>query len=253
MRAPNPLWALAGLALLVPTAASAQEEDETAYVYASYYECGPGQSEAVAMLQDGWGPIVQARMDAGDLSAWGLLRHDTGNEWSLAIYHVGSDLTAMNEALDSGLAEYGDAHPEESARFSEVCPSHVDYIWTSGPGSQPAAAVAQDRAGAGLSVYYICDEGREPVADLIVENVVGPALDRQVREGRLNSWGWLSHFVGGEYRRLLSIDGPDHASILEARNQWIEEIGGEAALMAEFNNVCNGHTDVLWDIVEASP
>lgn len=252
MRAANPLRALAGLALLVPWAASAQEE-ETAYVYASYYECGPGRSEAMATLRDGWGPMVQEMMDAGAVSAWGLLSHDTGNEWSIAVYHVGSDLAALNDALDQGLTEYAGANPEDMAALTAACPTHVDYIWTTGPGSEPGAAMAQDRASAGLSVYYVCEEGREPVADLIVENVVGPALDRQVREGRINGWGWLSHFVGGEYRRLLSVDGPDHGSILEARTQWIEETGEEAALMAEFNNVCNGHTDVLWDIVESHP
>jgi hypothetical protein len=253
MRAANPLWAVVGLSLLVPAGAVAQEDDETAYIYASYYDCGPGQSEAVASLRDDWGPLVQARMDAGTIGAWGILTHDTGNEWSLGVYHVGPDLGAMNDALDEDLARYREENPEAGARFSEICPSHVDYIWTSGPGSEAGAAIAQERQSAGMSVYYVCDEGREPVADLIVEQVVGPALDRQVQEGRINGWGWLSHFVGGEYRRLLSIDGPDHASILEARNQWIEETGEEAALMAEFNNVCNGHTDVLWDIVLARP
>ncbi len=253
MRVSNPLAVVVGLFLLVPGAVAAQEDQETAYVYASYYDCGPGQSEAVASLRDDWGPLVQERMDAGTISAWGILTHDTGNEWSLGVYHVGSDLGAMNDALNADLAQYREADPEAAARFGEVCPSHVDYIWTTGPGSEAGAAVAQDRQSAGMSVYYVCDEGREPVADLIVEQVVGPALDRQVQEGRLNGWGWLSHFVGGEYRRLLSVDGPDQSSILEARNQWIEETSEQAALMAAFNDVCNGHTDILWNIVLARP
>ncbi len=113
--------------------------------------------------------------------------------------------------------------------------------------------MAQGRQSAAISVYYVCDEGREAVADLIVENVMGPALDRQVQEGRINSWGWLSHFVGGKYRRLLTMDGADHTALLEARTQVIQETNAQGALIAEFNDVCNGHDDVLWNIRVARP
>lgn len=42
-----------------------------------------------------------------------------------------------------------------------------------------------------------------------------------------NSWGWLSHLIGGEYRRVPVTDGADHASLFEARNQFIEESAAE--------------------------
>ena len=249
---PLPLAAVLSL-LIVPGAATAQEDDETAYIYASYYECGMGQGDAVATLRDDWGAIVQSHMDAGHISAWGILTHNTGNPWSMAIYHVGEDLGELNTALDEGLSQYVADHPDQMQTLMSACPRHEDYIWTTGPGSEAGAAVAQDRASAGMSVYYVCDEGREAVADLIVEQVMGPALDRQVQEGNLSSWGWISHFVGGELRRALVMDGPDHAAILEGRNQVIEQTGEQAALMAEFNNVCNGHQDVLWNIAVARP
>jgi hypothetical protein len=255
MRLSTRLAALAGALFVLPLAAGASaQEDETAYVYASYYQCSGGLNDAIATLRDDWGPIVQSHMDADHISAWGVLTHATGNPWTMAIYHVGPEIGALNTALDQALATYFEQHPEEGAQFGENCPTHEDYIWTTGLGSEPGAAVAQDRTTAGMSVYWVCDEGKEAVADLIVENVWAPIYDQQVTDGLINSWGWLSHFVGGEYRRLLVVDGADHSTLLEARNQALEATGAEnAALAAAFSDVCNGHTDILWDIAISVP
>lgn len=254
MRSQTMLGALAGALLVLPPSGSVTAQEDSAYVYSSYYRCHGSLRPAVATLRDDWGPIVQKRMDAGHVSAWGVLTHDTGNEWSMAIYHVGPDRDALNTALDEALAEYFEAHPEEGAQFGETCPTHEDYIWTTGPGSEAGAGIAQGRPAAGMSVYYICHEGREAVADLIVEKVWAPILDKQVSEGRLNSWGWLSHFVGGKYRRLLVTDGADHGALLDARDQFIEESAAEdAGLAAAFSDVCDGHTDVMWDIAVSKP
>lgn len=254
MRLTTRLAALAGALLVLPlaTGASAQE-DETAYVYASYYQCSGGLGDAIATLRDDWGPILQPHMDAGHISAWGVLTHATGPQWRLAVYHVGPELGALNTALDNALAAYFQQHPEEGAQFGETCPSHEDYIWTTGPGSEAGAAVAQNRAAAGMSVYWVCDEGKEAVADLIVENVWAPIYDQQVADGLINSWGWLSHFVGGKYRRLLVTDGADQGALLEARDQALEAAGENGALAAAFSEVCNGHQDVLWDIAISVP
>jgi hypothetical protein len=255
MRVPTILAAFAAV-LLIPLAAdnAAAQDDEVAYVYASYYECGPGQGRAFEVIRDLWGPLVQAQIEAGTISAWGTLAHNTGNPWSMLLYHVGADLNALNEALEGMISQFGTENPDAVAEFGAACPRHEDYIWTTGPGSEAGAGVAQDRASAALSVYMVCDEGREAVADLIVEEVFAPIYDKQVEEGRLNGWGWLSHYVGGKYRRLLTMDGADHATLLEARSQILSEIGSEhGALAAAFTDVCNGHQDVMWDIVNSAP
>jgi hypothetical protein len=254
MRLPTRLAAFAGALLVLPFAASASaQEDDTAFAYSSYYQCTGGLSDALATLRDDWGPIIQGHMDAGHVSAWGVLTHDTGNPWTMAIYHVGPEIGPLKTALDTALGEYFEQHPEDGAAFGQTCWSHEDYIWTAGPGSQPAATVAQDRASAGMSVYWVCDEGKEAVADLIVENVWAPIYDQQVADGQINSWMWLSHFVGGKYRRALVTDGASHAALLEARNQALEAAGENAALAAAFSDVCNGHTDVLWNIAISVP
>lgn len=254
MRLPTRLAAFAGALLVLPFAASASaQEDDSAFAYSSYYQCTGGLSDAIATLRDDWGPIIQGHMDAGHISAWGVLTHDTGNPWTMAIYHVGPDIGELKTALDTSLGEYFQQHPDDAAAFGETCWSHEDYIWTSGTGSQPATDVGQDRASAGMSVYWVCDEGKEAVADLIVENVWAPIYDQQVADGQINSWSWLSHFVGGKYRRALITDGASAGALLEARDQALEAAGENAALAAAFSDVCNGHTDVMWNIAISVP
>jgi len=140
------------------------------------------------------------------------------------------------------------------AEFFDACPTHEDYIWMYQTGSAPAERVATDRASAGMSVYWVCKEGSESVADLIVEQVFAPIYDAQVDAGLVNAWGWYSHFVGGKYRRLLAMDGPSHEALLEARGNIIEAMSTEVSDMsAAFADVCDGHTDYLWNIEQTGP
>lgn len=255
MRRPPILAALAGLLLLpaVPERAAAQD-DATAFVYGGYYQCGAGQGRAVEVIRDAWAPVVRPHIEAGHITAWGLLTHRTGNQWSMALYHVSDDVSTLQSVLEEMVQQFVSENPDAAAEFREACPTHEDYIWTTGPGSVAGTEIAQNRPSAGLSTYWVCDEGREAVADLIVEKVYGPLYDKEVEEGRLNSWNWFSHFVGGKYRRLLVMDGTDHASLLEARGNVIQATNAaNAALAAEFSNVCNGHQDVLWDIAISEP
>nr|NIQ53281.1 hypothetical protein [Gemmatimonadota bacterium]NIT88443.1 hypothetical protein [Gemmatimonadota bacterium]NIU73419.1 hypothetical protein [Gammaproteobacteria bacterium]NIX40688.1 hypothetical protein [Gemmatimonadota bacterium] len=48
--------------------------------------------------------------------------------------------------------------------------------------------MAQARPSAGLSVYWVCDEGREGLADHLVETVWAPLYDEQVEAGLIDSW-----------------------------------------------------------------
>lgn len=50
-------------------------------------------------------------------------------------------------------------------------------------------------------------------------------------------------------------DGVDHASILDARAAIIAEMseGAAAAAAREFNGICNGRRDYLWNIMLSRP
>jgi len=135
----------------------------------------------------------------------------------------------------------------------EACDEHEDYVWNYVDGSAPATEVAQNRSNAGLSIYWVCEEGRGALIDLLAEELFAPAWNAQVEAGVINSWSWFSHFLGGEYRRLLVADGVDHNAVLTARDNVIELMGENAGLAGEFSRVCNGHADYLWNIEGAAP
>ena len=245
------LW----LALSVPQTASAQDEEPSPAVYGVYLTCEPAASARVSeILDQSWGPIVQAHIDAGKLLAWGSLTHHTGGHWSRAVYIVGADnATAISEINALG-NEWQAQDPDGVAEFWVACDEHEDYVWTRQLGSAPASALATERPGAGLSTYWTCDEGREAVADLIMDKVWAEAWNAQVDAGLIHSWAWLSHFFGDKYRRLLAVDGASHADLLQARDNAIEWMSTNAPdLYGEFSNVCNGHVDYLWNIEKSYP
>lgn len=243
------------LAVSVPQQASAQDDEPTPVVYATYFQCEPGSSaRASEIIRDSWGPIAQAHIDAGTLRAWGSLTHHTGGAWSRAVYHVGTDRAQVFTALDEMNAEWQSSDPDAAAEFSEACDEHEDYVWTYVNGSEPVAEVAQERPTAGMSVYWVCDEGRGALIDLLSEEVFAPAWNAQVESGLIDSWSWFGHFMGDKYRRLLVADGSSHENLMAARDNVIEWVGdNESGLAGEFSNVCNGHVDYLWNIEASAP
>jgi hypothetical protein len=142
------------------------------------------------------------------------------------------------------------ANAQASAKFGEICVSHDDYIWSTangsgGPGSIDVATVT---AKAGVSVYMVCDMAGESRADELVASFA-PVYDAQVEAGSLAGWGWLSHVVGGEYRRLLNMRGVDHNSVMAAWGEIIGELTtNHADAMTEFAQICGSHQDYLWNI-----
>lgn len=242
------------LAASLPEATSAQD-DPAPVVYASYFQCEPGSmARASEIILDSWGPIAQAHIDSGDIMAWGSLTHHTGGEWSRAVYHVAADAATMLETLDEMGAEWNEADPEAVEEFWDACDEHEDYVWTRVAGSQAPTDLATERPAYGMSVYWTCDEASEPVADLIAEHVWAEYWDAQVAAGLIDSWGWLAHYMGDKYRRLLVVDGASHTDLLQARTNVIQAMGeSSAALATQFNNVCNGHVDYLWNIEAAAP
>ena len=87
------------------------------------------------------------------------------------------------------------------AEFGSICSSHEDYIWRRVAGN----IVGTARGGASFSTYYVCDQGRESQADAIVTSAIGPILDKMVAEGKLKTWGWNEHIVGGDFRHVCRV------------------------------------------------
>ena len=244
--------------LAAPASVIAQEEDEgpSSYIYATYHYCNTGgQERADEVWKTTSMPAMDKLLADGKITAYGWLSHHTGGQWRRVSYYAAPTLDALLDAGEASNQAYEAADPDGKlfAEFSAACPNHDDYIWASSSG---VGSGDVERGPAGFSVYFVCNENRESRADEIVKNNFGPIYDKHVADGKIASWGWSEHWVGGKYRRLLTMTGADHKSLLNARNALIEELfsgEGMEEIGSEFTDICGSHSDYMWDIVHEKP
>ena len=239
--------------LAVPMIASAQEEEAPKpYVYATYFECDPGDEWMADGIVDFlYKPIFDAAVEDGTISSWGWMGHHTGGKWRRILYRSAPTLEAALEALETLGAKVDEKNAQAASQIGEVCPAHDDYIWQVGAGSGGARGVGDDRGKAGSSVYLHCDMAKEDRADELVASVFAPIYDRHVAEGNISSWGWLKHVVGGKWRRLATMTGESHSAVLKVRGEIIDEIWEKhEAEVEEYVSICGAHADYLWNILQ---
>lgn len=119
----------------------------------------------------------------------------------------------------------------------------------------PSPATSQDSDPYVFGTYYKCDQNREAFTDMLQENVFGPQLDRRVEAGDLLSWGWLSHRVGGDWRRAEYMIAPDRATLLRVRSELFQESQENPELDEAgrvFTDICPEHDDYIFRVVASS-
>jgi len=241
---------LLGIAAIATTAVAQEEEKPSVFTYATYFYCDvTGQDRVDEIVKTQNAPVYDQMVKEGKMLGWGWLAHHTGGKWRRIQYYQASSVaglldaqTEMNKRLD-GVDDKADKD------FGKICNAHEDYIWEVESGSS-----GDTRGDAGFSVYYKCDQSREERADEIFEKDLGPIFDKYVAAGKLTSWGWSSHWVGGSFRRLQTMTAVDHKSLLAARAELIDEMYAEENKAGlEFNEICGSHVDYMWDIELETP
>jgi hypothetical protein len=244
------------VALLMPLGAVAQQQEEPQmpYVYGIYFECDVArQGLADEIFELAYVPAFSAAVDDGTIGPFGWLAHHTGGKWRRLMYHSSYDLGSLLSALETVNGAVDEKYPEMSRAFSEICGTHDDYVWQQVTGSR-GADVAIERGEVGFSVYQQCDMSRETRADEIMKSVFAPVYDRQVANGNLVSWGWMEHIVGGKWRRISTMTATDETRLMAARTAILEEMDGSLEEAAkEFDSICSGHQDYIWNIVHEKP
>ena len=232
----------------------AQEEEEapaTNYIYGTYYNCSGGAlsraDEITAKDAAVWNKLVED----GALTGWGYYAHHTGGQWQRLNWYSANSMEQLLDGGDAADAAFDEAYKalseEEKAKpgFGSICNRHDDYIWSRNIGKQ-----REGESKAAFSVYYLCDVSRETRADEIVKEHMAPIFDKLVDEGKLTSWGWASHEVGGWYRKLQTMTGPDHKSVLKARAEGLAAVYAEGnKLGEELTEICGTHSDYMWNVV----
>jgi len=251
------LIVMAAAAATLPAVVGAQAEDKpaTGYVYTTYFECEVSrQWRADEIMTSLFAPAYDAAVEKGQLASWGWLAHHTGGKWRRALYYSAPTIEALLAAPEAVRGATRETNPDADREFGAICGAHEDYIWQVGASSRGMGLVPVDRGEVGFSVYLECEMGEEERADEIMATVFAPIYNRHVAEGRLASWGWLKHHVGGEWRRLLTLTGTDHVSLLAARDAIIEEmVAKHEAVTKEYDDICDSHQDYMWNIVHETP
>ena len=239
------------LCLLAASAATAQDKPAERYVYATYSYCDFSKQERYdEIFQQVQKPVLDAAIKDGTITNYSYLVHQTGGQWRRAAVHGAGSIQALLDAQKK-MGDQADA-TEENKRLgieaSAICPSHDDYIWRTVAGNVNTAS----RGKAAFSTYYVCDQTRESQADAVVSGMFAPVFDKMVADGKLKSWGWLEHIVGGKYRRLATISADDVKALMEARAAVVdamEDSPGGDMLTA----VCGEHTDYIWELEAQAP
>ncbi len=224
------------------TAVAAEDKPAESYVYGTYFVCDVTlQERADEIFKSLDQPFYDAAVADGSITAYGLYAHQTGGKWRRLMFSVGPSIQSLLDAQKK-IGDQADAKNKKLGdEFGKICNSHDDYIWRRVAGN--AGNIAPGNAV--FSTYYVCDS-REAQADALVTQVYAPAYDKLVAEGKLKSWGWMEHVVGGEYRRLSTMTATDVKTLMEVRASIIES--QDNALGDVFTDICDSHADYIWEV-----
>jgi hypothetical protein len=241
--------------LLAPLAARGQEkEPASVFIYATYFYCDvTGQDLVDEVAKTVYAPVYNAAVDDGTILSWGWMAHHVGGKWRRLLYRSAPSIDAVLAGADKIGEKIDENTPEAAGQVGRICNSHDDYIWRQVAGSAGEKGV-QHRGKVGFSTYLVCDMAKEERADQLMHDVIAPIFSRYVTEGKLTSWGWMEHIVGGQYRRLESITAKDYPTLMPARGAMIEELTkNHKEASTEFDSICNSHQDYLWDTQQEKP
>ena len=231
-----------GLLLLAPGISA---QDDLAIVMGQYFRCSQGlEAQADEVVQEVFGPVIQQHVDAGSLTGWLWLTHVQGGAWRRLLATTGNDLGQMMQVREEIVAELSEEHADQMTELGTACPSHDDYVWFG-----VATTVADPSAvgTASVSSYHMCDRSREARADEIFTEVLAPLYQKHIDLGHLASYGFYAHRIGGVFRRLETVSGADHMTVLDMQGAvYGEATETQPLAMQEFSAICQSHSDYLW-------
>jgi hypothetical protein len=233
-----------GAALLVGGLAQAQD----AYIFATYYRCTEAKEKrADELFTQTAAPLLEKQVKAGRLTTFGWSRHWFGGAWRRLEYAVGSNLDQMIDARNEYIKDFTQ-NPAAAEEFGTICSSHDDYLWRRVASSMAPSALAKDRPPVAMTTYFQC-ESNEEEADEIVKAAYAPVLNQHVKEGKIASWSWLEHLMGGSVRRALVVDGASHKAMLGYWATLAKTLEASAPEPSKkFGSICHSHSDYVWDL-----
>jgi hypothetical protein len=234
--------------LCAASLAQAQNQAPEVYIYGTYEVCDlakQDRSDEISMQIEK--PVLDAAVADQAISGYGRYAHNTGGQWRRLSYTSGPSVQALLDAGKMINDKINAANKKLGQEYSTICNSHDDYIWRRVAGSSGSTSPG----GVVFSTYFVCDQTREDQADMLVEKVFAPTYDKMVADGKLKSWGWLEHIVGGKYRRVATMGAADLKALMAARAEVVQAMDNAAG--NAFTGVCGDHTDYIWNVQYTKP
>jgi hypothetical protein len=95
-----------------------------------YYECNAARaSRADTLVMQALAPIWDRHVEPEAVSSWSWHQHVVGGKYRRLLLLDGGSHKIVLTAIDSILAQTAKERPAEGKEFSEICPSHQDYLW----------------------------------------------------------------------------------------------------------------------------
>lgn len=243
-------FGLAVVGNMVFLVSGAAAQDQQNFVMGAYYRCSPAREGQVdQVVQNVMGPIVQRHVDAGHLTGWAWFTHVHGGSWRRLFVTTGTDLAQMMSVRGQIVQEFNTQHEDAAQTMGNACGGHDDYIWAAEQISSPDPDAL---GGATYSTYYACEGGVEQRASEIFEELLVPLYQKHQDAGHLASWGFYAHRSGGRFRRLETMSGADHATLVQTQAAIYQEANEtDPFAFREFRSICNWHTDYMWNSTNA--
>lgn len=246
---------MAAAAGLVGTVAAAQTPAPAPappFTMATYYRCDVARQErADTLYRQVLAPVLDRQIKAGNLTGYGFSSHRIGGVFRRLETITAPTLAKLIAGQDAYIADLEKTNPKGSAEFTAICGSHDDYIWNRVMGSAPPAPGTPAPAYS-YSRYMGCELSKEQYADQIMETAYAPIMNKHLAAGHITGWGYFTHNLGGNIRRILNWSGPDVMAVLNAEEMISSDMGNHAAY-TDFTAACNSHSDYVWRSEVTSP
>jgi hypothetical protein len=106
--------------------------DRATVAMSTYFVCGSRESEADAIVKSAFAPVMNAHVKEGKIASWNWMQHVAGGKYRRILVIDATDHASALEYWNTFDQALSEAQPELSQRFTELCPSHTDYIWDLG-------------------------------------------------------------------------------------------------------------------------
>lgn len=214
--------------------------------HASYSSCEKG-ADVDKYVKEVEAPLYNKLVEQGVIDSWGSSSNYVGGPWQKLLYIHTDTLDELFDGIDT-------VRKALSVVDESPCTVTDEYFWE---GKYETALNSDGKSNASMSIYFVCDQTREGRADEIFRTLFAPIYEETVEKGMITNWGWGTHLVGAEYRRLQTMSGESFKSVIAAREHIHQVVYGgddqeKIDLHNEFNEICGSHTDYFWSPQQSS-